>query len=186
MSGFVPRCYFLEVLCAMALRSQFPLVGNTKSAHPENLKNYNIRYCPKGVLPQRCSAHFWRNFDAFLTHFGTFLFSPIKPDPFWRIFDSILTHFWRTLAIADTFSENAFWTIPKFGPPQIPVLPFLVFFFENGKETPPPQKETRIFYPYRTPKTSFPWKWREKRSNTKEFVAGQKKQGIPPKTTLRA
>ena len=28
-----------------------------------------FRYRPKGVLPQRCSAHFWRIPDAFSTHF---------------------------------------------------------------------------------------------------------------------
>ena len=43
-----------------------------------------IRYRPKGVLPQRCSAYFWRISDAF---WNIPLF-PIKQDVF-------LTHFWR-------------------------------------------------------------------------------------------
>ena len=59
------------------------------------------RYRPKGVLPQRCSAHFWRILECSSfsqwnkTRFGAFL-----------------THFWRILVIADTFSENTFRTIP--------------------------------------------------------------------------
>ena len=67
-------------------------------------------FSPKGFL-----THFWRNFDAFLTHFGRSSF-PNKTRPilthFWCIFDAFLTHFWRILAIADAFSENTFWTIP--------------------------------------------------------------------------
>ena len=57
------------------------------------------RYRPKGVLPQRCSAHFlthfWRKFDGFLTLFGRSYF-PNKTRPilthFWRISDAFLTH----------------------------------------------------------------------------------------------
>ena len=46
------------------------------------------RYRPKGVLQQRCSAHFWRNFDAF---WNVPLFQ-IKQNPFWRISDAFLMH----------------------------------------------------------------------------------------------
>ena len=62
---------------------------------------------PKGVP---------RIFDAFLTHFWTFLF-PNKTRPilthFWRISDAFLMHFWRIYAVADAFSKNTFWTIPR-------------------------------------------------------------------------
>ena len=64
------------------------------------------RYRPKGVLPQRCSADFWR--IAILTDFWRILDVPLFPVKQ----DSFLTHFWRILAIADAFSENTFWTIP--------------------------------------------------------------------------
>ena len=90
---------------------------------------------PKSVLSKRCSApkvfrafltHFWRNFVAFLTHFGRSSF-PNKTRPilthFWRIFDALLTHFWRILAIADAFSENTFWTISTKNPRTPPFLP---------------------------------------------------------------
>ena len=68
-------------------------------------------YRRKGVLPQRCSAHFWRILDAILTHFWRILdvpLFPIKQDPFWRISDAFLTHFWRILAVANAFSETPF------------------------------------------------------------------------------
>ena len=68
------------------------------------------------VSSKRCSppkvfraflTHFWRNFG---THFWRILERssfPTKTRP-------ILTHFWRISDIADAFSENTFWTIPKF------------------------------------------------------------------------
>ena len=88
---------------------------------PIFINNFRIyRHRPKGVLPQRCSADFWRIFDAILTDFWRILdvpLVPIKQDPFWRHFwcisDAFLTHFWRILAIADAFSENTFWTMPN-------------------------------------------------------------------------
>ena len=73
---------------------------------PPCLFHHKNRYRPKGVLPQRCSAHFGRIFDAILTDFWRILdvpLFPIKQDPFWRIFDAFLTHFWRT--------SDAFWLL---------------------------------------------------------------------------
>ena len=73
----------------------------------------------KRCSPPKVFRTFWRIFDSFLTHSGTFLFSPQKKDTFWLHFwRFFLTHFWRIvnpidLVIDDTFSENTFWTIPN-------------------------------------------------------------------------
>ena len=99
-------------------------IANTQPklrTNPPKIANKQ-NYEQTGVSDKRCSppkvfhaflTHFWGNFDAFLTHFGTCLFSQwTRP---------ILTHFWRIsdaciLAIADAFSETTFWTIlQKFG-----------------------------------------------------------------------
>ena len=70
--------------------------GLLETDFPEDVpRRFQISVSSKGVLPQRCSAHFWCIFDANLTDFWRILDVPpfpIKQDPFWRISDAFLTH----------------------------------------------------------------------------------------------